>query len=170
VLDLTYLYVACVTLAMTLAAIAIWAPRRVMVKIGALAVTLAIFPVAYSSLASLLSRPKPVTLEWARAQVADATVIASTMREGVGIYLWLQIPEEAEPRAYVLPWNKKMAQQLQDAQREAQRRGTALNMRSPFEPSWDDRDPKFYALPQPALPPKEHYAPPESYKHPGTDA
>ena len=169
-LDLTYLYVACVALAVTLAAIAIWSPRRIMIKIGALAVTLAILPVAYGSLASLLSRPKPVTLEWARAQVADATVIASTMQEGIGIYLWLQIPDEGEPRAYVLPWNKKMAQQLQDAQREAQRRGTALNMRSPFEQSWDDRDPKFYALPQPALPPKEHYAPPESYKHPSTDA
>jgi hypothetical protein len=170
VLDLTYLYVACVALAVSLAAIAIWSPRRFAVKLGAMAVTLMILPVAYGSMASLLSRPKPVTLEWARAQVADATVIASTMREGVGIYLWLQLPAETEPLSYVLPWNKKMAQQLQDAQREAQRRGTPLNMRSPFEESWDDRDPKFYALPQPALPPKEHYAPPESYKHPSTDA
>jgi hypothetical protein len=44
-------------------------------------------------------------------------------------------------------------------------------MRVPFEPSLDDREPRFYALPQPALPPKDQLdPPPQLYKPPGTDA
>ena len=42
------------------------------------------------------------------------------------------------------------------AAREAQPSGSRpLRMRLPFEPSLDDREPRFYALPQPALPPKD---------------
>jgi hypothetical protein len=38
-------------------------------------------------------------------------------------------------------------------------------MRLPFEPSLDDREQKFYALPQPALPPKDfNDPPPEVYE------
>jgi hypothetical protein len=31
----------------------------------------------------------------------------------------------------------------------------SIQMRQPFEPSQHDREPKFYSMPQPALPPKE---------------
>jgi len=38
-------------------------------------------------------------------------------------------------------------------------------MRLPFEPSLDDREPKFYAMPQPALPPKNlDHQPPKLYE------
>jgi hypothetical protein len=40
-------------------------------------------------------------------------------------------------------------------------------MRLPFEPSLDDGEPKFYALPQPALPPKDlDREPPKFYEQP----
>jgi hypothetical protein len=77
----------------------------------------------------------------------------------------------AEPRAYVLPWNRDTAERLQQAQREAQQQGGDVRMRLPFEPSLDDREPQFYAPPQPALPPKDYAEPePEFYRPPGRDA
>ena len=35
--------------------------------------------------------------------------------EDKAIYLWVAMPDEPEPRAYVLPWSTQVAQQLQDA-------------------------------------------------------
>jgi len=61
-----------------------------------------------------------------------------------------------------------LAQQLQNAMREAEENGTGLRMRLPFENSLDMREPKFYALPQPALPPKDVVpeTAPQQYRHP----
>ena len=85
---------------------------------------------------------------------------AAACRRSEGIYLWLQLPDVPEPRAYVLPWNRDLAEQLQTALREAEENRSGVQMRLPFEPSLDDRQPKFYALPQPALPPKDLNDPP----------
>jgi hypothetical protein len=151
--------------------ISIWAPRRLAIKAAALAATMLFLPLAYASLVELLSKPKPVDLEWWLSHAADAEVLASRLVENEGIYLWLQLVEVAEPRAYVLPWDRASAEQLQQALREAEQQGSGVQMRLPFEPSLDDREPKFYALPQPALPPKDLLQPPpEFYQPPGRDA
>lgn len=155
-------------LAGVLALISIWAPRRLLVKGIALCAALLFIPVAYTSLIHLLSRPKPVSQEWWLTEAKEATVLGSSLREDDGIYLWLQLPELSEPRSYVLPWNREVAEQLQEAQREAAQTQGGLKMRLPFEPSLDDREPKFYAMPQPAPPEKEAPATgPEFYQAPG---
>jgi hypothetical protein len=137
--------------------------------LGAAAVFLATIYAAY---AQLLSRPKPVSLEWWLAKAADAGVLGSSIREDEGIYLWLQLEGAAEPRAYILPWSRDLAEQLQASLREAEQRQGGVRMRLPFEPSLDDRKPKFYAMPQPALPPKDYTHPPaQQYeRHAETDA
>ena len=165
------LFVVAAALAATLGLISIWAPRRLAIKAAALAATALFLPLAYASLIELLSKPKPVELEWWLDHAAEAEVVASRAIEDEGIYLWLQLPEIAEPRAYVLPWDRASAEQLQQALRDAEQKGSAVQMRLPFEPSLDDREPKFYALPQPALPPKDLLQPPpEFYQPPGRDA
>jgi hypothetical protein len=64
-----------------------------------------------------------------------------------------------------------MAEQLQAALRDAEERRSDVQMRLPFEPSLDDREPKFYALPQPTLPSKDLDQPPvQVYQQPGRDA
>jgi hypothetical protein len=55
----------------------------------------------------------------------------------------------------ILPWSRDLAEQLQTARREAEQNDTQVQMRLPFEPSLDDGEPKFDAMPQPALPPKD---------------
>jgi hypothetical protein len=169
--SVTQLFVVAAALAATLGLIGIAAPRRLAIKVTALATTMLFLPLAYASLVELLSKPKPVDLEWWLSHAAEAEVVASRLVENEGIYLWLQLPDVVEPRAYVLAWDRESAEQLQQALREAEQNGSGVQMRLPFEPSLDDLEPKFYAQPQPALPPKDLVQPePEVYQHPGRDA
>ena len=168
--DLFYLFGATVLVAALLANIGIWAPRRTAVRVSALLVSMLFIPLAYASAAALLSRPKPVSLEWVQGAAAEAAVLGSSIEEGRAIYIWLQLRNSPQPRAYTLPWNREVAEQLQEARREAERQGTGLVMRMPFEHSWESREPKFYALPQPALPPKDAGEPPQQLQHPSREA
>jgi len=160
VTDLTYMFAALAILAGVMASISIWSRRRLWIRLTALVVAVLLLPLSYAAFAQLLSRPKPISLEWWFRQADEATVLGSSIQEGEGIYLWLQFSTLDEPRAYMLPWDRKLAEQLQAALRESEENGGQLRMRGPFEPSLDDRDPKFYALPQPALPPKDAIDPP----------
>jgi hypothetical protein len=126
-------------------------PARRLLSVGLFGVLVAI---VYGGGVDLLGRPKPLRLEWRDASAAQ--VLSAVPVEGEGIYLWLSLPEAPEPRAYVLPWSLQAAQQLQAAMSQAQNDGTAVQMVAPFEPGLDERAPKFYAEPQPALPAKEY--------------
>lgn len=126
---------------------------------------LLLLPAAYAAPASLLGRAKPVTLEWLGTKVKEATVLSATFKENDAIYvtlLWRQAPD-----LYKLPWSQKMAEQLQQAMREADRNGTQPVMKLPFEQSWDDREPRFYALPQPKMPDKPQEGMGIEFQHPG---
>jgi hypothetical protein len=165
--ELTYLFGAVALLAGVTSSISIWAPRRVCLKAAAVATAMGFMAAVYLAFLHLLSMPKPIALEWWHAQAEQATVLGSSLREDDGIYLWLQIDGTREPRAYVLPWSRELAEQLQDARRKAEHDRSELQMRLPFERSFDNRDPKFYALPQPALPPKDRdRAGPQFYERP----
>lgn len=154
--QLTEFSVMAGVLAAVLANIAIWSPRRLWIKLAALAAAAFFLPVAYGGMSDLLGRPKPIALKWPSGAnpVAEATVLAARMREGEAIFLWLGFEGLDEPRSYVLPWSEEMARQLHSARRQAEDSGAELRMRRPFETSWDPEEPKFYALPQRAPPPK----------------
>ena len=166
--SLPYVFAVFVLLAAALAALSVWSRRRLWIKLMGVLAAVLFIPVAYASMIGLLSRPKPVDLEWAQTRLPEATVLGATIEQGRGIYLWLKLDDVVEPRAYVLPWDMALAQQLQNAMREAEENGTGLRMRLPFENSLDMREPKFYALPQPALPPKDVVpeTAPQQYRHP----
>ena len=150
-----YLFALSLGLATVLASICIWSPRAVWLKVSALVITLLFLPATYVSVVELLSRPKPIALEWKRPDFAEAKVLAADMREGESIYLWLRMPGVEEPRFYVLPWDQELAKQLHKAQRDANARGTAVQAKNLFKTSHDRERPMFYAMPQPALPPKQ---------------
>jgi hypothetical protein len=168
--DLLYLFGAAILVTSILTSISIWAPRRVIVRAAAFGLAVLFVPLSYASFASLLSKPKPVALEWIQANTQEASVLGSSIREGEAIYIWLQMPGVDEPRAYTLPWNRSVANQLQEARRKAEEQGTGLGMRLPFEHSWDKQEPTFYPLPQPAMPPKDTPAAPLQLEHPSTKA
>jgi alkylation response protein AidB-like acyl-CoA dehydrogenase len=170
VTELTYLFASVAVLTGLMTMISIWAPRQLWLKFGAVGTAALFLPAAYGGFLHLLSMPKPVALEWWHATADEATVLGSRISEGDGIYLWLQINGVREPRAYVLPWDRDLAEQLQTAQREAEENQTQLQMRMPFEHSLDDQEPKFYAMPQPRLPSKDELEPPQTYSREATEA
>ena len=152
--NLIYLFALAIFLAAGLAAISIWAPRRLWVKATAVAITGLLSASAYASYADLLSKPKPVSLEWAQRHATEATVLAASLRENEAIFLWLEFEGVSGPRAYMLPWSQETAEQLQSAMREAEENGTGVQMQSPFESDRQPTDQVFYAAPQPAMPQK----------------
>ena len=151
---LLILGVASGLLAAVLVNIAIWAPRRLWVKLAALSTAVAFLPVAYVGFAELLGRPKPAGLHWNEAAQGQATVLAAQMREGEAIYLWLGFEGLTEPRSYVLPWDEATARNLHGAQSEAKESGTTLRVRLPLDADLVKDQPLFYAEPQPPPPPK----------------
>jgi hypothetical protein len=112
----------------------------------------------YGGSIELLGRPKPVRLEW--RDMEKAQVLGASMREDQAIYLWLQFDGAPEPKVYALPWSMQTAQNLQDAMQEGEARGTGVEMTMSLESGLDDREPKFHATPQPALPDKSYYSGP----------
>jgi hypothetical protein len=113
---------------------------------------LVLIAVVYGGVTEVLGRPKPASLEW--RHVAEAEVLSARAVENKAIYLWLNFSDATEPRAYVLPWNQRVAEQLQAAERKAEEHGTGVRVRLPFNSVLDDSDRRFYATPQPSLPPK----------------
>jgi hypothetical protein len=158
--DLIPLFATLGLLAALLAHIAIWSPRNLWIKVGALATTVAFLPVAYASLSTMLSRPKPIELEWSRNQLAEAAVLGARLEEGKAIYVWLGMDGVDEPRAYSLPWSQELAKQLHGAQRAAEQTGTEVLMRKPFENSLDEQNQLFYAAP--VQPPQQKEVAPQN--------
>lgn len=131
-------------------------PRaRAWQRVASVATFVALVAVVYGGALELMSRPKPMRLEW--REPGQARVLAASLREGDAIYLWLQTDSASEPRAYILPWDTKAAQQLQTAMQKAQGSGTAVRMTMPSgDGADDDREPKFYAEPQRPLPDRSY--------------
>ncbi|GBD41268.1 hypothetical protein HRbin39_00647 [bacterium HR39] len=167
---LVVVYGAGATLVLLLALLAVLGPRPLWWRWGAVTLAAAFVGLGLFAFGELAGRPKPVALAWFEGRTREATVLAHLVREGEGIYLWLQLGGVPEPRAYVLPWDRRTAEELLRAAREAEERRSGLAVRLPFEPSLEDREPRFYPLPQPALPPKEMLDPPAWFRRPGADA
>jgi hypothetical protein len=172
VTDVPQYFALVALLAAGLASIAIWSPRRLLVRVGAVALATLFLPTAWAAMSDLMSRPKPIDFEWWHQAEGEATVLSSQLREGDGVYLWLQISGAVEPRSYRLPWDRKLAEDLEKARAEAEKNGTPMMMRMPFERTYDKRDRKFYAMPQPALPdkPNRKGEEPAFYQRPGEEA
>ncbi|WP_207481088.1 hypothetical protein [Arenibaculum pallidiluteum] len=153
---LTYLFVFVAVVALLLVFVALrWASSG-LARVLIVALFALLLPAAYAAPASLLGRAKPVTLEWVNTQVKEASVLSATLIEGDAIYLTLRWNDA--PSLYKMPWDRKLAEQLQQTMEESSRQGTQPMMRQPFEPSWDRQEPRFYTPPQPKMPDKP-YAP-----------
>ncbi len=166
------LYLAMIALVAAIVALTLWARVRRHLKVLVLILTAVWVVVAYVAYIDLLSRPKPVELEFLRASTPEAEVFAGRVVEGEAIYVWLGFPDVIEPRAYRLPFDRQIAEELRKALREGERTGSGVRMRLPFEPSLDDGEPRFYAPPQPRTPlkPVPEGSSPLKFNRPGVDA
>ncbi len=152
--EMLILFCLAALIAAVLANIGIWSPRALWTKVGAVAAMIAFLPIGYVSFAELLSRPKPIDIEFINRNVENAIVVGSHIVEDKAIYVWLILENMDEPRAYALPWNQTLARQLHEANREAEIEGGATLAHLPFEPNLDRTEPMFYPEPQERLPEK----------------
>ncbi len=143
-----------VALVTTLVLIANARFRPFRVRLAALACAAALMTLGYTGSVEILGRAKPVSSEWAKRAVEEATVLASNLREGKAIYLWLEFDDSDGPKAYVLPWSKQAAKQLRNAQQRAKSMGTRVRVKRPFEKRLETSEPQFHAEARPALPEK----------------
>ena len=119
--DIPQYFALAVLLAAGLASIAIWSPRRLLIRVGAVALATLFLPTAWAAMSDLMSRPKPVDLRVVASGRGRGHRALSQLREGDGVYLWLQISGAVEPRSYRLPWDRKLAEELEKARAEAEK-------------------------------------------------
>ena len=160
-------------LAAVLASIAIWAPRRLAGQApGALACTVAVHAAGLCRLQRPAQPPQAGGLEWWLGQADEATVLGAQMREGREPLSLAAARGRA--RAARLPPALEPADGRSSCSRRSRRRSATAPRRGCACRSsrrLDRREPKFYAPPQPALPPKDLAQPPaQVYEQPGENA
>jgi len=158
-------FVATIAVAAMLATVAIWAPRRPVIRFAALAVTVLFIPIGYLQLTEMLARPKPIAFEWFRRHVEQAQLLGASLDEGRAIYLWLRIDQDVEPRYYVMPWRQETAEKLEDMIDNALRNNSTIILKKPFIRKFmeDLGDLNANIVPPPLPPQKMPQPPPQIF-------
>ncbi len=115
--------------------------------------------VTYTGGEQVLGNARPVAFEVVKPQDPQRVLYSQAIRDK-GIFLL--VATEETPTYFKLPWSEKTAEELRKAMEEAQRNQTPLMFR--FERSLEDREPMFYAMPQPSLPDKQSPKPGFEYQ------
>ena len=129
---LFFVFAGATGVAAALASIAIWAPRPTRVRVLAVTVTALFIPIVYMQLIEMLSKPKPMSFEWYQRDAEKAVLLGISLDEGESIYLWLRLAGSVEPRYYVIPWNLKLAERLEDAVDDAVRQNSTIVLKNPL--------------------------------------
>lgn len=158
-----YIFAASVGTAALLGSIAIWAPRKTLIRTLALLAMTLFLPLAYIQYIELLSKPKPASWAWVERDVDRAEVLSVSFDEGKAIYLWLRLNGMIQPRFYSMPWRQQVAEDLEDAMTQSARDRSSVILRNPFS-KWSLEDkggasieiiaPKSPPLKKPIIPPR----------------
>ena len=158
---LFYVFAGATAIAAALATIAIWAPRPTRVRVLALAIAVLFLPTVYVQTTELLSRPKPMSFEWYQRDTAKAALLGVSFDEGQSIYLWLMLADSVVPRSYVVPWNLRLAERLEDAVEAAVIARSTVVIDNPFQRrSLDDWGDLNVDVILPPVPPMKKPPPP----------
>ncbi len=138
-----------ITLMVLFAFMTIWSRRDTVAR--SLSILLLVVSIPLLGIASMetLGWHKPIAAAWRLS--GEWLVLGSKMVVDEAIYIYVDVGG-GEPRAIVLPWNDRVAQQLQDAMRDSRKRGQEGAILE-YEWDWLERgEPNFWALPEPPLP------------------
>jgi hypothetical protein len=160
-----YIFAATAGTAALLASIAIWAPRKTPIRVLALAAMTLFMPIVYAQTVELLAKPKPVAWAWLERDVDRAEVLSVSFDEGRSIYLLLRLDGLIEPRFYSLPWRQTVAEDLEDAMEQANRKRSRVIVKEPFSKyGLEERGSISIEIIAPPEPPKKQPpAPPRVY-------
>lgn len=152
------IHLATIMTAVLLAAalLVVWSRKTTWLR--AAAIPLAIAAAAGAGLATISTLGFAVPLiNGVTAPVGQVAVLSSKLIKDVGIFATLDLPDA--PRLFWLPWDTKMAENLQEAEGEPGSEGVTMTI-PPFEFSWDQSKPSFQPIPQPKFLPDKPPAPP----------
>lgn len=163
--SLLFLLIAIVALGLCLALIALRRASGPGMRLLVLAMFAGLGTTATFGGERVLGNARPAALDLLRDADEAKVLYAHAVRD-VGIFLLLS--QGPTPVYYRLPWTDETAKQLRKALEEAERNQAALMYR--FEPSEEEREPKFYAMPPPPMPEKTPPTPGIEYRNPEWDA
>lgn len=155
------LWVTVAGFGLVLAAVALRVARGRWMRLLVVALVVALAGSTYAVGERVLGHARPIGFEIVRPG-EDARVLYAQAVQGKGIFLLVAAGDV--PTYYRLPWDERTAKELRKATEAARDGQLALMFR--FEPSLDDREPLFYAMPQPAPPEKEPPEPGLEYRDP----
>ena len=156
-----YAFAGVTAIAVVLASLAIWAPRPTRVRVLAVVITALFIPVLYLQLIEMLSKPKPMSFEWFARDTDQAVLLGTSLHEGKSIYLWLRPVGSFEHRYYVVPWNMKLAEKLEDTIEAAVKQNSTIILKSPFiRRSFEEMGKLNVEIVPPPMPPMKRPPPP----------
>lgn len=140
------------------ALIVVWVRRKSLLR--ALAIPLALLAAGASAgvVGSTLGHAVPL-VAGITAPAGDVPMLSAKLVRGVGIYLTLDVPDA--PRLYWIPWDKKMAEAIEEMLSDPGNAGVVATV-PPFEFSWDRSKPSFQPIPQPKVLPDKPPEPPKA--------
>lgn len=147
------IWVVLVTVLAAVTSLAIWSRRGSFSRGWTVAAFIASAPISAAALAFALGWPVPFVAGLI-APAGDWSVLGTKMIVGKGIYVLLDTGDV--PRHYVLPWDRKMADKIQELLDQGDAIGGMRMKVKPYEFSWEWRDPpEIYADPQPRVLPEK---------------
>lgn len=138
---------------------ALWADwhrplRRILLTVAGLVAMAA----SLVSFAYLKGMPRNVDYDYLMSAEVKYEVFGVRVIEGTALYVLIApLGEIVEPIYYMLPWDErtaKLASDLLQARNRVNEKGGRVIMEFRYEKSLETREPMFYDLPMPALPPK----------------
>lgn len=134
-------------------------PKKLKLRRSAIVVLYLAFAFgSYYSFTKMLGNPVPIELiaPWDIPSVEKAEIIGFWFVEDEGIYLLLMHEGLKVPKYYKFPWNKNLAQQIQDAAEKSANGGKneSIILGNPFQRSWEDDKRFIHPFPQPMQPSK----------------
>lgn len=137
-----------------MALLVVWTRRQSILRPFAVACALFSAPAAAVAIATPLGWPVPL-YGGLTALGGEYPVLGVKMIAGKAIYVLVDTGDE--PRYYMIPWDRELADQLQDILDDPGNEGAKIEI--PMEFSWDKNKPQFHPLPQmkvlPDKPPQE---------------
>lgn len=128
---------------------AIWSRQLTRARGFTVLAFLLVSPITLATLAYSLGWPLPLVNGITKSE-GEYNILGVKLVVDKGIYLLLDDYEVEEPRYYVIPWSKELADKLQELMEQNEGSPEGLIARiPPFEWSWDNYDLEFDVLPMP---------------------
>lgn len=135
------------TILLAAALIVVWARRKTWLRAGAIPMAIVAAVGGSFTMLSTLGFAVPL-IAGLTAPSGEAPLLSAKLVVNEGIFITLDLPDV--PRLYWLPWNKTLADELQEMLSNPDNGGVTATV-PPFEFSWDQSPPSFQPLPQPKV-------------------